>query len=388
LTPDKDGRRLLAVFAWLLAAAATRAADGELRINELQYIGSHNSYHAGMGPSEAQVWKARSAQEFAGLDYRHPRLTQQLDDGVRQIELDVFVDSQGGRYAHPAIEQLVAKVGLPADPAFADPAVMQAPGFKVMHIQDVDQRSNCQPLMACLREVRAWLVAHPQHLPVFILIETKEGAQHYEFPTVVPEPFDSSALDALDREIESVFSRREYIRPDDVRGGYATLNEAIRARGWPTLRASRGKVVFLLDQRAAGAAYLRGHPSLRGRVLFTNGTPGEADAAFVERNDGPVEEITRLVREGYLVRTRTDADLKEARANDATRRDAMLGSGAQILSTDFPRGEGAGNGYVVGFPGGVEARCDAVLFRKTTRVEAVFGLAFPAVQGGCSSISK
>jgi hypothetical protein len=53
---------------------------------------------------------------------------------------------------------------------------MQAPGFKVMHIQDLDQRSNCQPLLACLLEVRAWSHAHPRHLPLFILLETKDAA--------------------------------------------------------------------------------------------------------------------------------------------------------------------------------------------------------------------
>jgi hypothetical protein len=40
------------------------------------------------------------------------------------------------------------------------------------------------------------------------------------------------------------------------------------------VEAARGKVIFLLDQRSVGAAYLRGHVSLRGRMMFTNATPG------------------------------------------------------------------------------------------------------------------
>ena len=103
---------------------------------------------------------------------------------------------------------------------------------------------------------------------------------------------------------------------------------------------------------------MKGHPSLRGRVLFTNSTPGEADAAFVERNDGPTSEITSLVTAGYLVRTRTDAGLEEPRANDTRRRDAMMASGAQLLSTDFPRNEAAENGYVVQFATDVNVRCN------------------------------
>ena len=65
--------------------------------------------------------------------------------------------------------------------------------------------------------------------------------------------------------------------------------------------------------------------------MFTDSTPGEPDAAFIERNDGPASEITSLVRAGYLVRARTDADLKEAKSNDTRRRDAMMSSGPARL---------------------------------------------------------
>jgi hypothetical protein len=152
------------------------------------------------------------------------------------------------------------------------------------------------------------------------------------------------------------------VTPDDVRGHYETLNQAVLAGNWPTLASARGKVVFLMDQRAVGPVYLAGHRSLRGRVIFTNATPGEPDAAFVERNEGPASEIAELVRKGYLIRARTDSDTKEARTNDTTVRDAMMASGAQLLSTDYPVNEPArwpGN-FVVTLPGKVVARCNPI----------------------------
>src|ERR1700761_4442628 len=103
---------------------ATTALLTALAINQLQYVGSHNSYHAGFGPSEAQLWKKTEPEDFASLNYRHPDLTRQFDDGVHQIELDIYADAKGGRYSHPAINQLVAEAGLPVDPPFADGAVM------------------------------------------------------------------------------------------------------------------------------------------------------------------------------------------------------------------------------------------------------------------------
>ncbi|KPN06834.1 phosphatidylinositol-specific phospholipase C1-like protein [Xanthomonas arboricola] len=355
----RSNTRSAAFLGLLMLAGVT--AHAAPRLTDLQYIGSHNSYHAGFAPSEATLLQRLSPELFAALDYRHPPLRQQLDDGVRQLELDVFADANGGRYAHPASVAQIAKAGLPPAPPSAPAGVMDKPGFKVMHVQDVDQRSTCQPLIACLQEVRAWSKQHPGHVPIFILLETKQAPVQLAFPTVQPEPFDPAAMDALDAELRSVFRPGEYLSPDQVRGNAATLNAAVLAHGWPSLSQARGKVVFLLDQRAAGASYLRGHPSLRGRVCFTNAVPGQDDAAFTELNDGPAETITQLVKAGYLVRTRTDADLKEALQHDTTRRDRMLASGAQLLSTDFPAHEPAGNGYVVRFEGDAVARCNPQL---------------------------
>jgi len=342
--------------------ASTAQNDNQLRLNQIQVIGSHNSYHAGIAPNEMKIWLAKNPDAFKGLDYQHQPLTQQLDSGVRQIELDIFADSKGGKYAHPNGPHMVEEAKLPPDPPFDPDHIMDKPGFKVMHMQDIDYRSNCEPFTACLKEVRQWSHAHPKHIPVFILVETKEGKPRPGVQMTVPESFTESTFDALDAEIRSVFPAKELITPDDVRGHYETLNEAVLAGNWPALAKARGKVIFLMDQRPVGPVYLAGHSSLRGRVLFTNAEPGEPDAAFIERNDGPAADITALVKKGYLVRTRTDADTKEARTNDTARRDSMMTSGAQILSTDYPLNEPArwpGN-FVVTLPGKEPARANPV----------------------------
>ena len=98
-----------------------------------------------------------------------------------------------------------------------------------------------------------------------------------------------------------------------------------------------------------------------GRVLFTNARPGDPDAAFVEHNDAIPDEITALVKQGYLVRTRSDADTKEGRSGDTTTRDAALRSGAQIVSTDYPWFEPSKwTGYTVALPGKASVRCNPV----------------------------
>ena len=336
--------------------------DGALKLNQIQVIGTHNSYHAGIPPSESHLWRVKALSAWEGLDYKHQPLSRQLDSGVRQIELDIFADSQGGRYAHPAGLRMVAAAHLPPDPPFDPEGLMLQPGFKVMHVQDLDFRSVCQPFVACLNEVRAWSHAHPGHIPIFILVETKQESKQGPMHLTEAEQFTSKTFDELDAEIRSVFPPEEIIVPDDVRGTCNTLNEAVLAGNWPTLKSARGKVIFLMDQRPVGPVYLEGHPSLRGRVLFTNAVPGEPDAAFTELNEGPANKIERLVEQGYLVRTRTDESTREARANDTRRRDAMIPSGAQILSTDYPASEPARwkGHYFVALPGNVAARCNPV----------------------------
>jgi hypothetical protein len=223
-------------------------------------------------------------------------------------------------------------------------------------------------LIACLQVIRRWSKSHPRHSPVFILIETKIDRPQSDMELTEPEPFTPQTFDALDAEIRSVFPKDAMIVPDQVRGTFPTLRDAIRAKQWPTLRQARGKVLFLMDQQRMGPAYLEGHPALRGRILFTNAHPGDPDAAFVEQNENDVAAINVLVHDGYLVRARADWDTRQARTNDTSRRDSLLASGAQILSTDYPISEPASwTNYSVGFPESVAARCNPVSAPRNCR---------------------
>jgi hypothetical protein len=350
-----------AFLSMLPCGAAVPDSNALVKINQIQVIGTHNSYHAGMASSEAKLLQQKNPKLYEALEYRHRPLDEQLTSGVRQIELDIYADSAGGRYAHPMGIDAVAAAGLPKDPDFDPRGLMSKPGFKVMHVQELDYRSTCQQLIACLKIVRTWSQAHKSHVPIFILLETKQSELPPQYHAPAPEKFTSSTFDALDAEIRSVFKPDEMITPDQVRGKHATLEEAVLRNEWPTLAAARGKVVFLMDQRPVGPVYLEGHPALRGRVIFTNAEPGQPDCAFTEENDGSQEEIAALVGKGYLVRTRTDADTKQARTNDTARRELALASGAQLLSTDYPASEPSQwTPYSVGLPGGAVVRCNPV----------------------------
>lgn len=394
-------RRILIAAAGMgLAACATQASGSkihsDLKLNQIQVLGTHNSYSLGIDPQlmaminlkmsdgmaqmMATMDEAKRAEfveyhpnfdklDFSeGLKYAFPEgLTAQLDAGLRSLEIDIFHDPEGGRFLRPAGYELLKSNGVAANSlAPHNTADLERPGFKVLHMADIDFRSTCNLLTSCLGELKAWSDANPGHAPVFIILETKDAG----FP-MIPNatevlPFDAAAYDAMDAEIMSVLGRNKVVTPDDVRGQYETLEAAVLAQNWPSLESSRGKFVFLTLTALkpdGTSAYLDGRPNLEGRAAFLRSEPGDAHAAFLLLDNAIVraDEIPERVRQGYLVRTRSDIETYEAKTNDMTRAESAFASGAQVVSTDFYKlGNAYDTDYVVRLPGGGDLRCNSV----------------------------
>jgi hypothetical protein len=355
------------------APCATAAEIDGLKINQLQVVGSHNSYRRKTYEpifTFVQSIAASLPQEFdpAAWDYDHLPLPQQLVDyRMRALELDVYNDPAGGQFYN---RQGLRYVQPPEDVASNIPELLE-PGLKVLHIPDFDYQTHHYTFRSALETIAAWSDAHPMHVPLAIHIETKEATIADALPNfglTTSVPFDAAAAAAIDTEIRAVFAASRLITPDEVRGAHATLEEAVLAGGWPTLAAARGRILFFMEGGAVDE-YVAGAPGLVGRLVFANGQPGEAHAAVVIANDaiGDQDTIADLVSRGYIVRTMADGETVQARSGDTTSRDAALASGAQIVSTDYyrpdPRGNTPGSGwtnYEVRLPGGGPARTNPI----------------------------
>lgn len=355
--------------------AAVYPNDDRLRLNHIQIMGTHNSYH----PYPAQEPMATVIREqypfYPGItgDYRHKPLYQQLDElGVRHLELDVNADPDGGNfYQRP----LLSTVG--ADPATGIPE-LQLPGIKTFHVPQIDAESSCHLFTDCLAIIKQWSDQHPGHVPLIIMIEIKD-IDFFQTGAYVPiTPWQVEDYDRLDAEIRSVFAASQLITPDDVRGNYSGLEQAILNQGWPPLAQSRGKVMFTLcncygdDRRRLD--YQIGHPNLVGRVLFPNSAPGNSDAAVVhlEAPEAQIEEIQRLTALGYFIRTRADANTREAVANETARREAAFASGSHYIATDFPEPSATAHPeYFVQIPGGTPAGCNPITAPDWCRSEDI-----------------
>src|ERR1700722_4200698 len=139
--------------------------DANLHLNEIQFIGTAESYKQRPSGSMLGLIRMGSAEDARELDYGEPPITTQLNMGARALTFDIASDTKGGLYAHPSGALMAMEL-------MSDPYVqaMSRPGFKVIHVLDIDFESSCMTLENCLQGVAGWSRAHPDHLPIVIAL--------------------------------------------------------------------------------------------------------------------------------------------------------------------------------------------------------------------------
>lgn len=347
---------------------------GNIKINQIQVVGTHNSYaqpvdpkvlnlaapiikkamksyDSGMSPEQKakfQEYHPNGLDFNEALNYNHPDFVQQLNANLRSLELDVYYDPDGNRFNHPASYRVLQEKGV-KDLAPHNTKGLEKPGFKILHMADIDFRSHYPTLKDALVELRQWSDKNPQHTPIFIMVEAKDSG----FP-IFPNstqvlPFDQKAYNDLDKEISQYLGKDKIISPKEVQGKFATLREAVLHNNWPKVENSKGKFILMLLPGSAGTKSTKDNPylingSLENRLMFMESEPDDNFAAFILRDNAIVrqQEIQKMVQQGFMVRTRSDIETYEAKVNDPTRSKAAFSSGAQVVSTDFFR---SGNTY-------------------------------------------
>lgn len=313
-----------------------------LPLNQLRVLASHNSYKKKPDPKVGHFlskFKKRLGEENdpIRIEYGHEPLMVQLDSfNVRGFELDVYADPDGKKYYKRRVNGLIR--GIHKRSEIDD---LKEPGFKLLHIADIDYETHYYTFRQALDELVQWSNEHPGHLPLYINVEAKGRAMGDEssalrfigFQKAIK--FDSCIYSMLNDEIIGAIPSDKLLTPYDFMEGNRTVRERISQIGWPSVDAMRGKMFFILegsqsdwyaDQLEEGADY----------PMFVYGDPGDSMTLFVKRNEprGNEDEIRELA-ENYIVRTRSDAETIEARNNDDSRKKAAIKSGAQIISTDY-----------------------------------------------------
>lgn len=347
-------------------------AVSSLRFDQLQYIGTHNSYHLAPWPEVAgealRVGYAESAdwpatRLFAALDYTHPDLSMQLAMGLRQFELDVHYDPIGGKFRDGGHIEALRRLA-PQRMAQLDPDDrLRQPGFKVFH-GGLDMRSHCLLLRDCLTTLRRWSEAHPRHFPIILHFEVKDGtkpALDASYTPTTEEPFEVEQWTALEQEIIEVLGAERIVTPTEVIGEHRNLSSAIRRDGWPTLDRMAGRfVLLLLNKKEETNSYLDASGQLTHRLFFTSGALGARDAGWFRIPDPEYPRLRQQIRRGFLATVQADTHTYQARTGRTERRESALSSGAQFILTDYPTADSRFTPYQVRFDNGRYVRCNPV----------------------------
>jgi hypothetical protein len=331
---------VLAVVFALPVACGQRDGPGDphpwfdLPFNQIQVIGTHNSYKLAIQP-ELLAIVDEAAGHGESWDYQHISIYDQLNLGVRNLEIDVYWDPRGGLYADPLGNRMLRERGV--EPWPIDAEGLSSSGFKVVHDADFDFRTHHVRLEDTLFWAAGWGMENPRHVPIVVTVNTKQSKRDIE-GSVEPGQFDARTMRRLSDTIRESFGD-QLLTPDDLRGDAPSVRDAVMTSGWPTLRQAAAKFIFVLDERgAARDAYLEAFPGLEGGVFFPLSPPEDPTAAIMVVNDPVRDEqrIRELVEAGFIVRTRADAGTHEARAESFERFEAAKRSGAQIITTDYP----------------------------------------------------
>src|SRR5262245_47396213 len=97
-------------------------------MNQNQVLGSHNSYKKAIDPALSELLRKRDPRGYSAIEYSHVPFAEQLDMGMRKLEIDVVYDPQGGLYARPLGLRLMKEGGATNIPAYDPDAVMMKPG--------------------------------------------------------------------------------------------------------------------------------------------------------------------------------------------------------------------------------------------------------------------
>lgn len=235
---------------------ATQDTQDEFRLNELHFLGSHNSYHNQKGFALVPSYQ-----------YQHPPIDEQLSSyGIRALELDVHRP----RNDRP---------------------------LEVYHVASLDSTTSCTTLKICLEILRNWSDNNPDHIPIFVWIELKQGAAG-------GLPFDRKEhFELVDTVIRDSLGTDKIISPDDITDSGQTLRESIRSSGWPSLKKARGKFLFMLDFHPnTKKLYLDEKAGLAGRIMFPRASKDDLMSpwAVVAKTDpGPFHDSA--IENNFLV---------------------------------------------------------------------------------------
>ena len=278
-----------AALALLALPFAAVQAQSDPRLDQLYMLQPHNSYEHGA------------------------QLTLWLDAGYRTLELDVQDQDDGSTSPRGPY---VAHDGGPTN-------------------------SNCRGtadrLADCLDDIVAWQDAHPGELPIVVFVDMKTRTGN------LLSAWDVSKIDALDRFVSGYLGSRLYryadLRDAIAAASAATAREKLRAVGWPSANALRGRIIVAFTGGRIGAVNqgMDAMIGLRGSAMSAFLCP-DVDAPDAGEISGTVDGMSASASGQMLCANVQAGDHYQLVANRAAEYRQLMhvwGAAGDFVSTDF-----------------------------------------------------
>lgn len=300
--------------------------NNTLRLNEIQFLATHNSFKKLPNKLLTKPLEPFSRGVKNGY-YGYDSLTQQLNKGMRGLELDITM--------------------------YGDKIVL-------VHNTTNDWRTNGVDFALALEEIKIWSDLNPGHIPLNIMIQVRNGWSAYNHKY---RKFSYDDIVKFDKLMSDTFGDSRIIKPSDVIGERDSVRQGVEQDGWPLLSECRGKVFFsiLFDQEKNAEHYVNISPSFQTQRAFIYGRVEKVEdyTAIILADDvrKNATALAELVAKNYILRSRIDEqfDYSEERYN------ATIDMGAVILATDHMEGSVLSKDYTCRLRGEktVIARADA-----------------------------
>lgn len=286
---------------------ANAVSDG-VRINDIAVIGTHNSYQRKGTLPKRGLMRLLQLISFGAVEnkavFEMDTFTQQLEQGVRNLELDIETVDDNGEIS-----------------------------FIVTHKPIFDNVTSAYDFTKALEEIVLWSDNNPEHMPVYLLIEPKSDVAQVnnmkKFSLEYALKFDSELRRCLGDRL---------LTPAEAMGDYDSLEDMRNADGWPTLEQASGRIIVLLHPCDVTQEYVDYDVTVSSQAMFPMLRPDEAGKSYasfiLDNNPASARENNKMTvdEKNLMVRTRADdypdfSDERYSVADDC---------GSHIITTDYP----------------------------------------------------
>lgn len=282
--------------------------DDALRLNDIQVLATHNSFKAMPNMYISKPLELFWGQKVRNGQYAMPYLTDQLNDGIRGLEIDIAVYGNN---------------------------------FLVIHDPITDWRTNVPDFELALKEIKLWSDHNPNHIPINIMLQTRD---QFSVFSAKFKDFDMKAVTKMNNMLGDIFGRDNIIKPSDLKGNYYHIQSAVENNNWPLLSDCLGKVYFtiLFGDKEAEENYVKIGVNSQNAFVFAKADSIKPYTAFILADNPFDDKNIELSGNNYILRTRIDQQFNYSQE----RWQAAINSGAGILATDYPKGNTYKDGYV------------------------------------------